>query len=66
MFIPKKVGDELMAYVYRDPYDFILGNCNTGEVYRNFNKIDMDGVDDPTHNAAQDDSDSDSSDISDA
>lgn len=42
MFIPKKLGDELMAYVYRDTYDFIMGNCNTGEVYRNFNKIDMD------------------------
>lgn len=43
MFMPRKLGDELMKYVYRDPYDFMLGDCNTGEVYRNFNKIDMEG-----------------------
>lgn len=40
LFLPRKVGDELLQYVYRDQYDFLMGNCNTGEVYRNFNRVD--------------------------
>lgn len=41
MFMPRKLGDELLKYVYREQYDFMMGDCNTGEVYRNFNKIEM-------------------------
>eukprot|EP00951_Prasinocladus_malaysianus_P012523 scaffold93405_cov28-Prasinocladus_malaysianus.AAC.7 len=52
MFMPRKTGDELLSYVYRDQYDFMLGNCNTGEVHRNFNKIDMqDSGEGPEHDS---------------
>ena len=42
MFFPRKMGDALLRYVYQDQYDFLMGDCNTGNVYRNFNLIDLD------------------------
>ena len=39
MFVPRTVGDSLLQYAFREPYDFLLGDCNSGEMYRNFNRI---------------------------
>lgn len=41
LFIPRKTGDALLKFVYRDMHDFLFGNANTGEVYRNFNRVDI-------------------------
>ena len=41
MFVPKKTGAALLRYTFRDKYDFLMGNCNTGELYRNFNLMDI-------------------------
>lgn len=39
MFIPRDVGEGLLRFAFREPYDFLMGDCSTGEVYRNFNRI---------------------------
>ncbi|AET84766.1 hypothetical protein TVWG_00001 [Tetraselmis viridis virus N1] len=41
LFVPKNTGNALLKFVYRDQYDFLMGNANTGQVYRNFNEIDI-------------------------
>lgn len=42
MFVPKTTGAALLRFTFRDKYDFLMGNCGTGEFYRNFNLIDID------------------------
>lgn len=42
LFLPKKVGEKLLQYVFKDRYDFLLGDCNTGDVFRNFNRLVLD------------------------
>lgn len=39
MFVPRNVGEELLRFAFREPYDFLMGDCTTGEMYRNFNRI---------------------------
>lgn len=39
IFMPKDQGDELIKYVFKKPHDFLLSNIETGELYRNFNKL---------------------------
>lgn len=39
MFLPKNTGDSLLRFCYKEPYDFLMGNCNTGEMFRNFNRL---------------------------
>lgn len=39
MFVPRAVGDNLLQFAFREPHDFLMGDCNTGEMYRNFNRI---------------------------
>lgn len=41
MFLPRKTGDALLKFVYRDQHDFLMGSANTGELFRNFNAIEM-------------------------
>ena len=41
MFVPKNTGAALLRYTFRDKYDFLMGDCNAGELYRNFNLIDI-------------------------
>ena len=36
----KKVGDELLRFVFQEPHDFLMGDTNTGTVYRNFNLVE--------------------------
>lgn len=52
MFIPKSTGDELMRFAYRESYDFLMGNCNTGDLHRNFNRLVLpeDTTQDPDEN----------------
>lgn len=38
--MPKKTGDGLLRFVFQDPHDFLLGDTNTGNVYRNFNLVE--------------------------
>lgn len=45
LFLPKKVGNDLLQYTFRDQYDFLLGDCTTGDVYRNFNHVLINGED---------------------
>lgn len=60
MFIPRKDGDGLLQYVYREPHDFLMGDCNNGDVHRNFNRIDMQGEgEDPIEDPDTDSNDSD-------
>ena len=39
IFLQKDQGDELIKYVFKKPHDFLLSNIETGELYRNFNKL---------------------------
>lgn len=41
LFVPKNTGNALLKFVYRDMHDFLMGDANTGQVYRNFNEIDI-------------------------
>lgn len=41
MFVPRKLGEALLRYVYREPHDFLYGISATGEMYRNFNLIEL-------------------------
>lgn len=42
MFVPKTTGAALLRFTFRGRYDFLMGNCGTGEFYRNFNLVDID------------------------
>ncbi len=45
LFFPKTDGEELLKFTFREKYDFLMGDCTNGEVYRNFNHIETgDGV----------------------
>lgn len=41
MFVPRTTGDALLRFAFREDHDFLMGDCMTGEMYRNFNKIVM-------------------------
>lgn len=41
LFIPRNTGNALLKFVYREGYDFLMGDANTGQVFRNFNEIDI-------------------------
>lgn len=41
MFFDKKTASQLLRFVFQEPYDFLMGNCNTGQMYRNFNEIEV-------------------------
>ena len=41
LFIPKNTGNALLKFVYRDLHDFLMGDANTGQVYRNFNEVSI-------------------------
>jgi KaiC/GvpD/RAD55 family RecA-like ATPase len=43
MFVDRKTGVDLLRYVFQDKHDFMMGNCNTGDIYRNFSLLDIDG-----------------------
>jgi hypothetical protein len=45
MFVPKTTGAALLRFTFRDKYDFLMGNCSTGQMYRNFNLVDIDDGD---------------------
>lgn len=40
LFMSKKVGDGLLRFVYQEPHDFLMGDANTGNIYRNFNLVE--------------------------
>lgn len=39
MFINRKTAAALLKFTFRDDHDFLFGNTNTGQFYRNFNEI---------------------------
>ena len=36
----KRTGEGLLRFVFQDPHDFLTGDTNTGNVYRNFNLVE--------------------------
>jgi hypothetical protein len=36
----KKTGEGLLRFVFQDQHDFLMGDTNTGSVYRNFNLVE--------------------------
>ncbi len=36
----KRTGEGLLRFVFQDPHDFLMGDTNTGSVYRNFNLVE--------------------------
>lgn len=60
LFVPKTTGNALLKFVYRDSYDFLMGDVNTGQVYRNFNEIEI-NEDGETFGEEKDEEDSDDS-----
>lgn len=41
LFIPKNTGNRLLKFVYREDHDFLMGDANTGQMYRNFNEVEI-------------------------
>lgn len=39
MFVPKRTGEGLLRFVFREAHDFLMGDCGSGQVYRNFNEV---------------------------
>jgi hypothetical protein len=39
MFVPRTLGESILQFAFREPYDFLMGDCGTGEMYHNFNRI---------------------------
>jgi hypothetical protein len=42
MFVDRKTGAELLRFVFQDKHDFMMGNCSTGQIFRNFSLLDVD------------------------
>lgn len=40
LFMSKKVGEGLLRFVFREPYDCLMGDANSGNVYRNFQLVE--------------------------
>ncbi len=38
--ISKRTGEGLLRILFQDPHDFLMGDTNTGSVYRNFNLVE--------------------------
>ena len=38
--ISKRTGEGLLRFVFQDIHDFLMGDTNTGSVYRNFNLVE--------------------------
>ena len=36
----KKTSEGLLIFVFQDPHDFLMGDTNTGNVYRNYNLVE--------------------------
>jgi hypothetical protein len=36
----QKTGEGLLRFVFQDPHNFLMGDTNTGNVYRNFNLVE--------------------------
>lgn len=59
MFVPRTVGESILQFSFREPYDFLMGDCGTGEMYHNFNQLvlpddreaDPPAVDDEEYNS---------------
>lgn len=39
LFIPRETADEVMQHAFKDSHDFLMGDCVSGELYRNFNRL---------------------------
>lgn len=39
MFVPRNVGDNLLRFAFTEPHDVLMGDCSTGKMYRNLNRI---------------------------
>lgn len=39
--MPKKTGEALLRFVFRESYDFLMGISDTGEVFRNFQFVEV-------------------------
>lgn len=59
MFLPKDISEQVMTYTFRDKHDFLMGDCVTGELFRNFNKLILPDV----YNGEDDDEDMEGGDI---
>lgn len=51
MFLPKETSEQVMQYTFQDKHDFLMGDCVTGELYRNFNRLVLPDM----YNVADDD-----------
>lgn len=40
LFMSKKVGEGLLRFVFRENYDCLMGDANSGNVYRNFQLVE--------------------------
>ena len=36
----KRTGEGLLRFVFQDPHDFLMGDTNTGSIYRNVNLVE--------------------------
>lgn len=61
LFIPKTLSEQIMRYTFREKHDFLMGDCSTGDLFRNFNKLILpdDGVIDSGEELEEDREDSD-------
>ena len=41
IFLPKEVADEVVRHCFREKHDTMFGNTLTGELHRNFNKLNI-------------------------
>lgn len=42
LFVPKQVGESVLAYTFQDSHDFLMGDVDKGLLYRNFNELNID------------------------
>ena len=54
MFVPKDLSERIMQYTFKEKHDFLMGDCGTGELYRNFNLLilpdeDSEDIDPESH-----------------
>lgn len=54
LFMSKKVGEGLLRFVFRENYDCLMGDANSGNVYRNFQLVETpEEVGDPAGDTQQ-------------
>lgn len=39
MFVPRATGESILQFAFQGTYDFLMGDCGTGDMYRNFNRL---------------------------